>query len=162
MYTLERMTADHEKPVIDIFNYYIVHSFAAFLEQPLPYEYHAAFLGRIGTMPSCVAKDDSGQVVGFAFLRPYHPAPTLRRTAEIGYFLHPEHTRRSLGGQILTHLMNEAREIGVDNLVACISSLNEPSLAFHRTHGFAECGRFKAIGRKNGRDFDVIWMQRKI
>ena len=162
MYTLERMTDAHGKPVIDIFNYYIEHSFAAFCEQPLPYEYYAALLERIGTLPSCIAKDEAGAVVGFSFLRPYHPAPTLRRTAEIGYFIHPEHTRKGLGGQILDYLMGEARQRGIDNFVASISSRNEPSLAFHRAHGFAECGRFKAVGRKNGCDFDVVWMQRKI
>jgi len=113
-------------------------------------------------MPSCVARDDRGEVVGFAFLRPYHPAPTLRRTAEIGYFIHPEHTRKGLGGQILEHLMAEGRKAGVDNIVASISSRNEPSLDFHRAHGFAECGCFNAVGRKNGQDFDVVWMQRKI
>ncbi len=57
-------------------------------------------------------------------------------------------------------LIEGARKLGVDNLVASISSLNEESLGFHRKCGFVECGRFRNVGRKHGRTFDVIWMQR--
>ncbi len=161
-YTLEPMTAEHRTAAIDIFNHYIEHSFAAYFEQPVPYEFHNRWLEMIGRLPCCVARDEGGRVVGFAFLRPYHPAPTLNRTAEIGYFIHPDHTRRGLGGQMLSHLIELGRRAGVDNLVASISSLNEPSLAFHRTHGFTPCAHFKAVGRKRDRDFDLIWMQRRI
>ncbi len=52
--------------------------------------------------------------------------------------------------------------MGVDSILAGMSSLNEAGLAFHARHGFAECGRFRGIGRKRGRDFDVVWMQRAI
>ena len=63
---------------------------------------------------------------------------------------------------LLKHLIEGAREIGVDNLLASISSLNGESLAFHRKYGFVECGRFRDVGRKRGRPFDVIWMQRAL
>lgn len=36
------------------------------------------------------------------------------------------------------------------------------SLAFHRKHGFEDCGRFKGVGRKFGEDFDIVWMQRHL
>ena len=50
--------------------------------------------------------------------------------------------------------------MGVDNFMAHISSLNEGSIRFHLRHGFTECGRFRRVGTKNGRDFDMVWMQR--
>jgi phosphinothricin acetyltransferase len=112
--------------------------------------------------PAYVVKDGAGDVVGFGFLRPFHPGSALRRTAEITYFIHPEHTRRGLGGMLLGRLMEEARKLGVDNLVANISSRNEQSLGFHRRQGFVERGRLKEVGRKFGEAFDVVWMQRSV
>jgi phosphinothricin acetyltransferase len=52
--------------------------------------------------------------------------------------------------------------MGITALLASISSLNPGSLAFHRKKGFQECGRFVDAGRKKGRDFDEVWMQRMV
>jgi phosphinothricin acetyltransferase len=43
--------------------------------------------------------------------------------------------------------------------MAHISSLNEGSIRFHAARGFCECGRFRNIGIKHGRPFDMVWMQ---
>jgi L-amino acid N-acyltransferase YncA len=39
-------------------------------------------------------------------------------------------------------------------------TLNDQSLAFHRKHGFEEVARFKRVGEKLGREFDVVYMQK--
>jgi len=36
------------------------------------------------------AKTEAGEVVGFAFLRPFHHAGTFKKTAEIAYFILPQ------------------------------------------------------------------------
>mgnify|MGYP001099309595 CR=1 FL=1 len=59
-------------------------------------------------------------------------------------------------------LIEEAVPMGIDSLVASISSKNEESIAFHRKNGFRECGRFEWAGRKNDQDFDIVWMQRRL
>ena len=46
--------------------------------------------------PAAGVKNDAGEVVGFGFLRAFHAAGTFRRTAEVSYFLLPEHTGRGL------------------------------------------------------------------
>jgi phosphinothricin acetyltransferase len=80
--------------------------------------------------------------------------------AETGYFISPEHTRKGLGKSLLSTLENEARMVGMDTLLANISSRNQPSLAFHEKLGFRECGRFQRISRKFGQDVDIVWMQK--
>ena len=106
--------------------------------------------------------DRRKKVVGFGFLKKYHPYPAFNRTAEAGYFILPEFTRNGLGGLLLEMLEKDARAMGVDNLVANISSLNPPSLEFHKKHGFSECGRFEKILTKFGLDLDIVWMQKKL
>lgn len=161
-FTLEPMAESHGGAVIDIFNHFVTQSFAAYPDQPLPHDFFGRFQQMIQGYPAYVATVDLGRVVGFAFLRPFHPANTLRRTAEVTYFISPEFTRRGIGTALLNRLISEAVSRGIDSLVASISSKNEESIAFHRKNGFRECGRFERAGRKNGQDFDIVWMQRQI
>jgi phosphinothricin acetyltransferase len=161
-YHFEPLSEEHRQPVIDIFNHYVSNSYAAFLEVPLSYRFFNRFLEITSGYPAIVAKQASGKVVGFAFLRAYHPAETFRRTAEITYFILPDHTRRGLGTALLEHLVRAARAIGIDSILAPISSRNQPSLHFHLRQGFKECGRFPQVGKKFGEDFDVVWMHLRI
>jgi len=161
-YHFEPLAEEHRQPVIDLFNHYVSHSHAAFLEVPVNYSFFNRFLEITRGYPALVAKQGFDQVVGFAFLRPYHAAETFRRTAEITYFILPDHTRRGLGTTLLELLVRAARTMRIDSILAAISSRNQPSLHFHRRQGFKECGRFSRVGRKFGEDFDVVWMHLRI
>jgi len=161
-YSLEPMMDKDRKPVIDIFNHYVRNSFEAYPETPVGYEFFDRFMEMSKGYPALVAKSETGDVVGFAFLHPHRPISSFKRTAEITYFILPEHTRKGLGRTMLDHLVEQARPMGVDNLLAHVSSLNEDSLQFHRKCGFRECGKFREIGRKFGKSFDVVWMQKRI
>ena len=112
--------------------------------------------------PTVTIKTNKGEVIGFGFLHPYSPIPTFKRVAEIVYFIRPEYTGKGVGSAILEHLIQEAKKLNIDSILAHISSLNEKSINFHAKHGFVECGRFRRIGRKFSKDFDVVWMQREI
>ncbi|MDI6853635.1 MAG: GNAT family N-acetyltransferase [Deltaproteobacteria bacterium] len=161
-YHFEPLSEAHRGPVIDLFNHYIAHSHAAFLEAPVDYEFFSRFLEITRGYPTIIVKDELQKVVGFAFLRPHHFAETFRRTAEITYFILPEHTRRGLGTALLEQLVKAAKGMGIDSILASVSSLNQASLNFHLRHGFKECGRFPRVGRKFGEDFDVVWMHLRI
>ncbi len=161
-YSLETMSDSHRQPVIDIFNHFIRHSHAAFLSAPVDYGFFDHFLKLARGYPAVVVKDAAQQVVGFAFLRPHHTADTLRRAAEVTYFILPDHTRQGLGSAILELFMEQAGTLGIDTFLACVSSKNPESLKFHVKNGFREVGRFAKIGRKFEEDFDLVWLQKHL
>ncbi|MBN1382154.1 MAG: N-acetyltransferase [Deltaproteobacteria bacterium] len=161
-YILESMKTEHRLAVIDIFNYFVENSYAAYMENKVPYGFFNMFFDMSNGYPAKVAKNSHGDVVGFALLHAYHSAEAFKRTAELTYFILPEHTGKGIGRAFLDLFTEEAREKGIDHLLASISSLNEDSMRFHSKCGFEECGRFKNIGRKFGNEFDVIWMQKSI
>jgi L-amino acid N-acyltransferase YncA len=109
-----------------------------------------------------VIESEGGQVVGFGLMHRYHPSEAFDRVAELTYFILPSHIRKGLGTQLLNLLFEQASKIGVDTLLASISSTNQISLDFHRKHGFRECGRFLRVGKKFEKDFDVIYMQKHL
>jgi L-amino acid N-acyltransferase YncA len=160
-YTLETMTESHRQAVIDIFNHYIQNSFAAYPDQPVEYHFFDRFTEMSAGYPTAVVKTEA-KVVGFGFLRPFHPASTFRRTAEVTYFIMPEHTRRGLGTAMLDYFTEQAKKLGIDSILASVSSRNQVSLNFHVQKGFQECGRLPQVGRKFGQDVDVVWMQKRL
>ena len=161
-YSFERMAIGHGPAVMDIFNHYVANSFAAYPENPMPPEFFHRLLQATEGYPALVALAESGQVAGFGFLRPVHPASTLRRTAEVTYFISPDFLTQGIGSALLASLVEQAAPLGIDSLVASISSKNPESLAFHKKSGFCECGRFHQAGRKNGEEFDIVWMQKRL
>jgi L-amino acid N-acyltransferase YncA len=161
-FKLVRVSDDDGKQIIDIFNHYVENSFAAYPEAKVPYEFFGLFMNMSQGYPFLVAKDENGKLLGFGLLRPHNPMPSFSKTAEITYFLAPEHTGKGIGKAILDRLLEDGKEKGITSVLANISSLNPGSLAFHRKNGFVECGRFVGVGQKKGQEFDVVWMQRRI
>ncbi len=158
----EPMDEEHRQPVIDILNHYVEHSFAAYIEQPVPYEAYGMFLKMAAGYPAFAARDEGGRVVGFGMLRAHNPFPTFVHTAEVSYFLHPDHCGRGIGTLLLERLLAAGRERGITTVLASISSLNEGSIRFHAKHGFVECGRFQGVCRKKGQALDTVWMQKTL
>ena len=159
---LEPISLDDREAVLDIFNFYVKHSFAAFPEESVSYEFFDRLMAVSDGFPRTVARDDQGRVVGFGMLRPHNPMPAFSRVAEITYFIRPEHTGKGIGQSMLAYLVEGGRKRKIASILAGISSRNKRSIEFHRKNGFQECGRFKEIGQKNGQIFDVVWMQRMI
>jgi len=161
-YRLTPVAIEDGKAIIDIYNHYVKNSFAAYPENEVPYELFRLFLEMAQGYPFLVAKDRSGKVIGFGFLHPHNHMPVFSRTAEITYFIAPDYINQGIGSRILDCLLEWAKEKGITSILASVSSLNQVSLAFHKKNGFVECGRFVAIGRKKGQEFDVVWTQRLI
>lgn len=161
-YSFHPLLPSDKTGVIDIFNYYVTNSFAAFPSQPVPYEFFNLFLAACKDYPSLVISDEDGNVVGFGMLRFHNMMPAFSRTAEISYFIRPDCTGKRLGTRMLNQLETEGKARGISTILACISSLNESSIRFHEKNGFIHCGQFKNVVEKNGVVFDTVWMQKFI
>jgi L-amino acid N-acyltransferase YncA len=161
-YSIRPIFNEDRESIIDIFNHYVENSFAAYPENKLPYQAFDMFLQMSNGFPTGSIRDQKGEIVGFGMLRPHNPMPAFCKTAEVTYFILPGHTGKGLGRMLLGSLEKGAVEKGITNILASISSLNPGSIKFHQNNGFRECGRFKNVGEKNGREFDTVWMQKML
>jgi L-amino acid N-acyltransferase YncA len=161
-YRLRLAQDDDCECVAKIFNHFVKNSFSAYPSLPVDDSFLQRMKALVGKLPLYVAENLGGTVIGFACLRPLHLADTIARSAEATIFILPEHTRHGLGGQMLAKLEEDAKALGVDTIIGGASSHNQASLDFQRKNGFSECGRFQKVGRKFGKDFDIVWMQKFI
>ncbi|MDD3111913.1 MAG: GNAT family N-acetyltransferase [Methanofollis liminatans] len=161
-YTLGPIEDADGGAVIDLFNYYIENTFAAYPERPVPYEFFGLLRAASKGYPTAALKDGDGKLGGFGMLRAHSPLPAFARTAEITYFIKPELTGRGFGSAMLACLEAEGRRQGISCILAGISSKNDGSIRFHALHGFVEVGRFRNVGEKWGTLFDTLWMEKEI
>jgi L-amino acid N-acyltransferase YncA len=161
-YYIRKVSENDKNAVINIYNYFIENSYTTYLEKTLDYSFFEA-LSEMSIGGSFYVVDTSDkEIVGFALLKKYEKVDCFKRAAEVSYFILPKHTGKGLGTKLFSRLIDDARMMGIDTLLASVSSLNEESLEFHKRIGFAECGRLKNVGKKMGMDFDVVWMQKFI
>lgn len=161
-FSINPISNEDREAIMDIFNHYVENSFAAYPEIRLPYQAFDMLLQMTNGLPTGTIKDQSGNILGFGILRPHNPMPTFSRTAETTYFIHPDYTGKGLGKMLLGFLERGAIEKNIKNILANISSLNPISIKFHQKNGFIECGRFIKVGKKNGKEFDTVWMQKTL
>lgn len=145
-----------------LFNYYAQNSYAAYPEGDVPNQLFLKFLEIGRAYTSFVIKSDDGVVIGFFLLHPYNPFEVFKETAEVSYFIKPEFVGKGIGTSALIKLQDEAKKLGIKHLLADISSENNESIEFHKKNGFNQCGTFHSIGKKFGKIFSVVWMEKEI
>jgi len=157
---IRKVTSEDKNSIASIFNYYVENSFAAYPTKKVEEEFFERLKNAAYNDSFYVIENTDSGVIGFGLLKKYHSADTLQQSAELTYFLHSEYLRFGIGKKLLEVLNSDARRYGVKTLLAHISSLNEISINFHLKNGFTECGRFKNIGKKFGKEFDIVWVQK--
>lgn len=159
----EKMDIKHQKEVMDIFNDYVKKGTAAFPQNPLPEQFYSMLMKKSEGYPAFVLVDeDIKKVVGFCQLSSYNPFSSFSKTACVTYFISSDYTSCGLGSKCLSILEEDAKKLGIQHLVAEISSENTGSISFHKKHGFTVCGELKDIGEKLNRKFGIIFMQKDI
>jgi len=161
MVIFEELNERHKCDVMNILNYYVENSYAAYSEEKMADTFFENIVNMTTGYPAYVVKIDEN-IVGFAFLRAYNPFSTFSETAEITYFIDKDHTGRGIGKMILDKIEKEAKAKGIYRILASISSRNTHSIKFHEKNNFVRCGQFPGIGRKFANPFDVIWMIKKL
>lgn len=160
-YQLKKLSIEDSHEAIEIFNYYITNSMSAYPEIPVSDDFFQFFINSSEGYPAYSVYDES-RLIGFGLLRKHNFMSSFSKVAEITYFISPEYTSRGIGELLLRRLTSEGKQMGLNSILASISSKNEGSIRFHQRHGFVERGRFIGIGNKNGVEFDVVWMQKML
>ena len=119
---------------------------------------HEDLVTLIAERPVLVCEDGRG----FATYGPFRSGPGYAHVAELTILLAPNATRQGLGTALLRALEDHARAQGLRVLVAAICGENTAALALHRKCGFEKTAHMPGVGRKFGRDLDLVLMQKNL
>ncbi|HYB91331.1 MAG TPA: GNAT family N-acetyltransferase [Candidatus Binataceae bacterium] len=108
-----------------------------------------------------VAEEDS-RVTGYAGTGQFRSKAAYDTTVEATIYCAPDAAGRGIGTLMYRTLFAALEGEDINRIVGGITLPNEASVTLHRRFGFTEAGIFTQNGRKFGRYWDVLWMERPL
>jgi phosphinothricin acetyltransferase len=121
---------------------------------------------RVGDGTSGMA---DGKIVGYAYASAFKPRDAYQWAVETSIYVDGSMKRCGIGRQLHEALEQRLKAQGILNMNACISFietedeyLTQDSVRFHEQLGYKEVAHFHLCGKKFGRWYDMIWMEKII
>ena len=148
-----------------IYNHYVTHTATTFDLEPLPVAARRRWLEELapaGRRRCIVADAETAGVVGWVSSGRFRQKAAYDPSVEASIYLDPDWVGRGLGTRLYAALFEALAGEDVHRVLAGITLPNEASVALHRRLGFREVGVLEEVGRKHGRWWSVLWMQRAL
>lgn len=128
------------------------------------------FTGRIVNVtqrhPWLVAEAD-GRILGYAYASLFRERAAFQWAVETSIYVSMDERGKGIGKQLHQALESRLRQQGILNMNACIAYteaedeyLTLDSIRFHEHLGYAQVAHFHACGKKFGRWYDIVWMEK--
>ena len=163
------VTEDDAGRLLEIYSYYVEKTAVSFeYDVPTVQEFRRRISATTQKYPYLCAVQD-GRILGYAYAGAFHPRAAYQWAAELSVYIDKNARRLGLGRLLYDALENQLKKMGILNLYACIASsqtedeyLTDGSPRFHEHMGFRTVGTFHQCGKKFGRWYDMIWMEKII
>ena len=104
-----------------------------------------------------------GRILGYAYAGPFHARAAYDWAVETSIYVAREARGRHVGTRLLDALEDALAAQGVTNAEACIAVPDQGgSVGFHERRGYRMVGHFEKCGFKQGRWWDMVWMEHLI
>jgi L-amino acid N-acyltransferase YncA len=159
--TIRKAEPPDAETIARIYNQGIEERAATFETQPRTAQDIAVKLTDRERYPVLVATQGD-VVIGWAGLSTYRPRACYSGIAEFSIYLDPAARNRGVGRQLLTALVDAARDRGYWKLVSRVFPFNTASRALCKACGFREVGIYEKHGQLDGHWLDVVIVERLI
>ena len=160
-FTIEAAAPADVPAIAAILNDAILNSVTAWREAPMSEaEMTAWFEERSRDFAVLVARDEGGDVLGYASYGAFRAYSGYRHTVEHSVYVRQGARRNGAGNALLVRLVERARTQGLHVMVGALEAGNQTSLRLHEGQGFVETGRMPEVGSKFERWLTLVFMQK--
>jgi phosphinothricin acetyltransferase len=148
----------------EIYNHYVINTPVTFDIEPYTIERRTAWFeqfGSSGRYRLLVAENDSG-ILGYAGTTRFRPKAAYDTTVETTIYCAPDSANKGAGSKLYAALFETLAGEDIHRIVAGYVLPNPASAALHSRFGFKPVGVFSENGRKFGRFWDVVWLERPL
>ena len=118
--------------------------------------------------PYLVCEKD-GEIVGYVYASAYSEREAYDWTVATSIYVDKNCRRMGVGSRLYAELEARLKAMGIENLLAGVAYcepedeyLTQDSYKFHTKEGYFMAGQLKGVGKKFGRYYDLLWLQKKI
>lgn len=155
--------------LLDIYDHYVKNTAISFENiTPTTEEFGGRMKEIMKHYPYLVI-ENGGHVEGYAYAHLFVGREAYSYSAEMTIYLDAGSRGKGFGKILYDELESRLKKMGITNLYACIGVpekedeyLTNNSRDFHHHIGYETVGVFKKCGRKFGRWYDMIWMEKCI
>jgi len=155
--------------ILAVYEYYVRYTAISFeYEVPTVEAFRARIENTLKKYPYFVAVLD-GKIVGYAYAGPFVGRAAYGWSAEAAIYIDADRKKQGIGRKLYGALEGALKQMGILNLYACIGYpetedeyLTRNSVDFHARMGYAKAGEFHYCGRKFGRWYHMVWMEKML
>ena len=155
--------------LLEIYSYYVINTAVTFEISPPSLEEFKRRIREISRRYPYLVIEEDGKIKGYAYAHLFVGREAYSYSAETTIYLDPGSRGQGLGRILCEELEKRLKAMGIINLYACIGVtdkqdeyLTNNSRDFHSHIGYKTVGAFEKCGRKFGRWYDMIWMEKAI
>jgi phosphinothricin acetyltransferase len=156
--------AEDAPAIAAIYGHHVLHGTASYETAPPDAAEIARRIARVTATggPWLVAESEAGELLGYAYAAQFRERAAYRFVCEDSIYIRDDLHGQGLGKALLSALIEASEAAGFRQMVAVIGGAAPASEALHASLGFVPAGRLQAIGRKQGRWLDTLYMQRPL
>lgn len=151
--------------ITEIHNYYAQNTHIVFDVRPFSPEQRVPWFNdhtNSGRHRILVAENRDGNIVGYTATGSFRSKEAYETTVEVSIACDPGSVNQGIGTQLYQTLFSLLSQEDVHRVVAGIAQPNPASNALHERFGFQKVGTFTQVGRKFGKFWNVLWMEKSM
>lgn len=147
-----------------IHNYYVENTHIIFDVRPFSPEQRMPWFQdhSDGHRHQTLVAEETGMIVGYTAAGAFRTKEAYETTVEVSVACIPDQVGKGIGSLLYRELFARLQHEDVHRVVAGIAQPNAPSNALHEQFGFKKVGTFTEVGRKFGKYWDVLWMEKML
>lgn len=148
--------------ITTLINHYILNTHITFDLEPYTPEQRRPWFHEHndGGRYRMMVAEDGGAVLGYAATGAFRKKGAYDTTVEVSIACAEGVTGRGIGGRLYGALFDAIAREDIHRVVAVIVPPNPASIALHERFGFRQAGVLTEAGRKFGRYWDVLFMEK--
>ncbi|MBQ9561083.1 MAG: N-acetyltransferase [Prevotella sp.] len=167
MTTIRKAALDDAPALLAIYAPYVSETTVSFeYEVPTIDEFRRRMVAFSARYPYLVAETD-GEIVGYCYAHAFHERAAFQWSVETTIYIARSQRRKGIGYQLHEALEQALRQQGILNMNASIAYsdhedeyLTHDSVHFHERLGYNIVAHFHRCGKKFGRWYDMVWMEK--
>jgi phosphinothricin acetyltransferase len=149
--------------IVGIYNHYVAHSHCTFDIDDYSVDERRTWWQQFdGGRYQCWVAEHTGGVMGYACSQPLKAKGGYETSVEVSVYVDPAHTGMGTGRSLYERLLAGLASEDVHRAYALIALPNDASITLHQKMGFREVAHLSEVGRKFGRYWDVVWLERAL
>ena len=168
-YKIREVKLEDAERLAEIYSYYVQNTAVSFEYQaPSASEFEDRIRKTVERYPYIVCTYND-RVVGYAYAEAYSTREAYNWTVTSSIYIDKAFRRKRIGSVLYVELEKKLKKLGIVNILAGVAYsenedeyLSHDSMKFHLKEGYTQVAHMPSIGKKFGRWYDLLWLQKKI